>query len=135
MKTMLIFIFLFLIPAIVNCQDSYTQQKEQIGMNFSVVTNQEAYFPGGDRQLFDYFLNNIHYSDSDIANRIRGNVMLSFNVMPDSTLTDIVVFKGINNEIDKEIVQLVKHLKYAPGIENGTATKMIVLLTVAVRAE
>ena len=61
--------------------------------------------------------------------------MVSFDVMPDSSLTNLAVLSGINKGIDEEILQLVKNLKYVPGIENGTVTKMNVILTVNVRAE
>jgi protein TonB len=135
MKTTLIIMLLLGLPAIAYCQGSNSSGNEQIGANFNVVTEQEPTFPGGDQNLFNYFLNNIHYSDADIANKLRGTVMVSFDVMPDSSLTNLAVLSGINKGIDEEILQLVKNLKYVPGIENGTVTKMNVILTVNVRAE
>jgi TonB family protein len=123
------------IPAIAYCQGEKSSEKEQFGSNFNVVTQQEPFFAGGDQNLFDYFLKNIHYSDADIANKLRGTVMVSFDVLPDSTLTNLSVISGINKGIDEEILQLVKNLKYIPGIENGTVTKMNVIISVGVRAE
>ncbi len=135
MKTTLIILLLLWVPAIAYCQGNNSSGNEQIGANFNVVTQQEPSFPGGDQNLFNYFLNNIHYSDADIANKLRGTVMVSFDVMPDSSITNLAVLSGINKGIDDEILQLVKNLKYTPGIENGTVTKMNVILTVNVRAE
>ncbi|MGD0712030.1 MAG: energy transducer TonB [Bacteroidales bacterium] len=134
MKTIFIIMLLFWIPAIANCQGNQSPKKDPNDINFKVVTQQEPYYPGGDQKLYTYFYNNIHYSDAAIAKKLAGNVMVSFDVMPDSTLANLSVLSGIEKGIDEEILQLVKPLKYAPGIQNGTATKMNVILSVPVRA-
>lgn len=135
MKTNLFFIFILWIPLFANSQDNKTQQKNPYDVNFTVVTQQEPFFPAGDQALYTYLFNNIHYSDSAIAKKISGNVMISFDVMPDSTLANTIVLSGVGYGIDEEIIRLLEKLKYAPGIQTGQATKMNVILMVPIRAK
>jgi len=134
MKAKLFFLVVLCMPLFANSQDNKTQQKNPYDVNFTVVTQQEPFFPAGDQALYTYLFNNIHYSDSAIAKKINGNVMISFDVMPDSTHTNTMVLSGVGYGIDEEIIRLLEKLKYAPGIQSGQATKMNVILTVPVRA-
>jgi protein TonB len=135
MKTKLFFLVVLWIPLFANSQDNKTQQKNPYDVNFTAVTQQEPFFMAGDQALYSYFFKNIQYSDSAISKKISGNVMISFDVMPDSTIANSIVLTGVGYGIDEEIVRLLRKLKYAPGIINGQATKMNVILTVPVRAK
>jgi protein TonB len=104
-------------------------------VNFHVVTQSEPSYPAGDKVLFTYFADSIKYSDEAKAKGISGNVLVSFNVMPDSTLSDVFVLSGVGYGIDDEVVKLLTPLKYAPGIQSGEKTKMNVILTVPVKAQ
>jgi outer membrane biosynthesis protein TonB len=134
MKTKLFFLVVLCFPLFANSQDNKTQQKNPYDVNFTAVTQQEPFFPAGDQALYTYFFKNIHYSDTAVARKITGNVMISFDVMADSTIANSVVLTGVGFGIDDEIVRLLGKLKYAPGIINGQATKMNVILTVPVWA-
>jgi protein TonB len=134
MKIKVLFIFILCIPLFADSQDNKTQQKNPYDVNYTAVTQQEPFFQAGDQALYSYFFMNIHYPDSAIAKNIGGNVMISFDVMADSTLSNIALLSGVGYGIDEEVLQIVKHLKYVPGIQNGQATKMNVILTVPVRA-
>jgi len=130
----LIFLFLF-IPLGCFSQENNQQKKNPDDVNFSFKTEQEPYYPAGDNVLFAYFYNNIKYSDEAKAKNISGNIMISFDVMPDSSLTNIIVLSGVGFGIDEELVKLIEPLKYAPGIQSGVKTKMNVILTIPVKAQ
>jgi periplasmic protein TonB len=134
MKAKLFFLVMLWLPLFANSQDNKTQQKNPYDVNFTAVTQQEPFFTAGDQALYTYFFKNIQYSDSAVAKKISGNVMISFDVMPDSTISNSIVLTGVGYGVDEEIIRLLGKLKYAPGIINGQATKMNVILTVPVRA-
>ena len=116
-------------------QDNNTKQKNPYDVNFSAVTQQEPFYPAGDQALFTYFYDKIIYSQEAKSKMVSGNVMVSFDVLPDSVITDLFVLSGVGYGVDEEIVRLVAPLKYAPGIQSGEKTKMNVILTVPVRAK
>jgi len=85
-------------------------------------------------ELVMFFYKNITYSEEAIAKKISGNVMLSFDVLPDSTISNIAVLSNVGYGLEEQVVKLITPLKYAPGIQNGEAMKMNVILSVPVRA-
>jgi outer membrane biosynthesis protein TonB len=116
-------------------QDDNTQKKNPYDVNFKMVTQQEPYYAEGDKALFTYFYDNIKYSDEAKTKNISGNVMVSFDVMPDSSIANIFVISGVGFGVDEEIVRLLTPLKYVPGIQSGEKVKMNVILTVPVKAQ
>lgn len=121
-----------LLPLTVICQDNQKSTKKDT--NFSVTTQQRPFYPGGDMELVMFFYKNITYSEEAIAKKISGNVMLSFDVLPDSTISNIAVLSNVGYGLEEQVVKLITPLKYAPGIQNGEAMKMNVILSVPVRA-
>ena len=135
MKINLLFIFLICFPAFLYCQNDSSKVKNPYDVNFSVNSQQEPFFPAGDQVLYTFLFNNIQYSDSAKAKLINGSVMISFDVMPDSTIANAIVLSNVGYGIDEEVLHLVGKLKYAPGIQNGQATKMNVILMVPVKTK
>ncbi len=134
MKTIISFLILILFPLLIFSQDNKDTQKNPKDINFTVTKQQEPFYPKGDKDLFLYIWKNIKYSDSAIAKKVDGNVMISFDVLPDSSLSGIVVLSGVGYGIDEQVAGLFAPLKYAPGIMNGTNVKMNSVLTIPVRA-
>jgi outer membrane biosynthesis protein TonB len=131
MGKILLVILLYFLPALAICQGTTKNPKD---VNFHEVKQQDPFYPAGDQALYTYIFNNIKYSDSAKVKLVEGNVMVSFDVQPDSTLSNIIVLSGVGYGIDEEVVRLLKPLKYAPGIMNGTKVKMNTIITVPVRA-
>ena len=102
--------------------------------NMEVVLQQEAFYPSGEKALWKFFFKNMTYSQEAIDKKISGDVMVSFDVEIDSTITGVKVISGIGMGIDEEVVKLIKTLKYAPSIQNGVPLKMNVIVTIPVRA-
>jgi periplasmic protein TonB len=132
MKAIVVILVMTLLPLTVICQDNQKSVKKDT--NFRVVTQQVPFYPGGDNELVMFFYKNIKYSEEAIAKKITGNVMLSFDVLPDSTITNIAVLSNIGFGLEEQVIKLLTPLKYAPGIQNGEKMKMNVMLTVPVRA-
>lgn len=102
--------------------------------NMEVVLEREPAFPGGERALYQYFYDSLNFSEEAIALRIEGEIMASFDVMPDSTLSNVQIISGLGYGIDEAFTQLLKKLKYLPSIQNGTPLKANVILSIPVRA-
>jgi protein TonB len=132
MKAIVVILVMTLLPLIVICQDNQKSIKKDT--NFRVVTQQVPFYPGGDNELIMFFYKNIKYSEEAIAKKITGTVMLSFDVLPDSTITNIAVLSNIGFGLEEQVVKLLTPLKYAPGIQNGEKMKMNVMLSVPIRA-
>ncbi len=132
MKTIFTFLVTIIIPVLAIGQYNDQPDKYPNVMNYKVVTEQEPFFPAGKDVFSNYFLNNITYSEEAKEKNVQGNVMLNFDVMPDSTITGVSVLKGVGYGVDEQVVKLLSKLKYAPGIQNGVMVKMSVILTIYV---
>lgn len=102
--------------------------------NMEVVTNQEPFYPKGEQALYTHVLYNVKYSEESKKKLIEGEVTLSFDVMPDSSVAHPIVISGVGYGIDEEVQRLVKELKFAPAIQNGMRIKMSVMYTFPVKA-
>ncbi len=121
--------FLFL------CGFTSFSQEYNNAQNIKVVQEQEAYYPKGEQALFIYFYENIKYSKEAIDNKANGEVMLSFFVEADSSITNVQIFSNIGYGIDQQAVELLKKLKYAPSIQNGVKLRQNVMLSIPIRAD
>ena len=130
MKALLIAAFLFS-AAIVNAQETPPKSDKQ---NMEVKTDQEPFYPKGEQALYTHVLYNVKYSEEAKKNYIEGEVTLSFDVMPDSTVTNPIVISGLGYGIDDEVKRVVKTMKFAPAIQNGMRVKMNVMYNFPVKA-
>ncbi len=128
MKTTLIFpVFFLAAPA------SFSQAPKD-PQNIRIVTDREPAYPGGDQALYDYVFHHVKYSEEAKAKHIEGEVLLSFDVLADSTVTDLQVLKAAGYGIDEEVKRIVKQLKFIPAVQNGTRVRMNMMVTFPVRA-
>ena len=116
-------------------QGNNVNTKNPYDVNFSTITQQEPFFPAGDTSLYSYFRNCIHYSNEAKAMNIDQTIMVSFDVMPDSTIANTFMLSGAGYGVDEEALKCLSSLKYAPGIQNATKIKMNVILTIPVNAK
>lgn len=126
MKTILFSCILFFTSSIV-----FSQTDKQ---NIKVVTNTEPSFPKGDNALYSYVYMNLKYSEESKKKYIQGEVTLSFDVKPDSTVTNIILISGVGYGVDEEVKKLIQTLKFSPGIQNGMVIKMNTMYTFPIKA-
>jgi protein TonB len=127
----LFLLVLFALPFVAFSQENNGEKQ----VNFSMTTQQEAYYPKGDKALFEYFNKNIKYNQYAADKKITGTVIVSFYVQPDSTIVDASILSGVGYGIDEEVVRCIKQLKFAPAIMNNTKMRSNVILNVNVKAE
>lgn len=102
--------------------------------NIKVITNSELAYPKGDQELYNYVFNNINYSEEAKKKYLEGEVMLSFDVKTDSTVTNVIVISGVGFGVDEEVKRIVQKLKFAPGKQNGIVIKMNTMYTFPIKA-
>lgn len=120
-----------LLPLSITAQEIPARPDKQ---NMEVITSQEPFYPEGEQALYTHVLYNVKYSEESKKKSIEGEVTLSFDVMPDSTVANPVIISGIGYGIDEEVQRVVKQLKFAPAIQNGMRMKMSVMYTFPVKA-
>ncbi|MDN4754339.1 energy transducer TonB [Porphyromonadaceae bacterium W3.11] len=77
-------------------------------------------FPGGMTALMKWLNKNMKYPAIAQENNIQGRVMVSFIVEKDGSVTDVKVARGVDPNLDKAAVEVVKKLpKWKPGMQTG----------------
>jgi hypothetical protein len=103
-------------------------------INMTVKQTREAQYAKGDDAVYQYLFDNMHYSDSAKHAKIDTEVMISFMVELDSSISTIKVIKDPGFGIGASLKELVSRLKYIPAMENGLMIRSKVILYVPVRA-
>ncbi len=124
MKPILFLLFL-LSSLFVSAQDK---------QNIAVVTDSEPVFPAGDRALYMRVMNDLKYPEESKKKFVEGEVTLSFDVNPDSTVTNIILISGVGYGIDEAVKKLISPLKFCPGKQNGVIIKMNTMYSFPVKA-
>jgi len=87
--------------------------------------DQNPQFPGGDVALIKFFAKNMIYPESARQKGIQGQVLLRFIVDRDGTVTNVIVVRSLDPDLDNEAVRLVSILpKFKPGYDDGRAVKV-----------
>lgn len=97
--------------------------------------NTEAHYPSGSTELYKIIGQKLVYSDADVQNRTKGNAIMSFNVLADSTLSDIKIVKAPCIDCSKDLIQIFQNLKFAPATYNGVPSKSNIVMEVPLLAQ
>lgn len=115
-----------------------TQTTKKEGMNdpqnMVVNTDAEPFYPKGDQALYQYVYLNLKYSQEAKDKLVSGEVLMSFDVNPDSTVTNAIVISGPGYGVNEEVKALVEKLKFAPAVQNGVKVRMNVMMNFPVKA-
>ena len=93
-------------------------------------------FPGGDAALMQYISTHINYPPMAMENNIQGRVIVQFVVTKTGKVGDVKVVRGVDRELDKEAVRVIKSLPdFIPGRMNGQAVSVWYTLPVTFRLQ
>lgn len=82
-------------------------------------------FPGGNVGLQDFIRENLQYPTEALKNKIQGVVYIRFVVEPDSTISNILVLRGLGSGCDEEAIRIVEKMpKWTPGSVNGKVCRV-----------
>lgn len=122
MKQIITLLILISVTAVVTAQ-----------VNQQVKINQEAQFPGGDQAMIQYVYKNIKWPDETKGRVIIDEMIISLDVLPDSSTANITVLKKVGYGVDEAVVSLIKDVKFVPSVQNGTTVKMNIMLNIPVQ--
>jgi TonB family protein len=82
-------------------------------------------FPGGLNAFYDFLSKNIKYPDECRKKGIQGRVIISFVVEEDGALSNFQIARGVENDIDKEALRVLKSSpKWVPGYQNDKPVRV-----------
>lgn len=95
------------------------------------AVEQQAEFPGGVQAMMKFLNKNIKYPPSAKRMGVEGKVFVKFIVDKEGGISSIDVIKGINADLDKEAVRVIKLMPpWKPGKQNGRSVKSQFVLPV-----
>lgn len=88
------------------------------------AVEQQAQFPGGSGALNSWLTKNLRYPEQAQSNNIEGKVIVQFVVEKDGSISNPVIARGVDKDLDKEAIRVVKKMpKWQPGKNNGVAVR------------
>lgn len=85
-----------------------------------VVVEEMPMFPGGEVELLRYIMENTQYPEVAKENNIQGKVIVRFCVTAKGGVDKVEILKGVDPELDKEAIRVVKTLPaFKPGKQGG----------------
>ena len=75
-------------------------------------------FPGGMKALGEYVVSALRYPRQAVIDRVSGQVKVGFTVSPIGELLDITIVSGVNDELNREAMRVVRGMpRWIPGIQ------------------
>lgn len=121
-------------PATSKSETTTPKKEETRTDNFVVTETQEIRYKGTDEELVTYFMEKVNFDDASVAANAEGEVILSFSVNFDSTVVNPIVVKKFGYNVDDQMVELVKPLKFVPAKMNGVLIKQTHMISIPLRA-
>lgn len=88
------------------------------------AVEQQAQFPGGTGALYNWLANNLRYPENAQQNGVEGKVIVQFIVEKDGTISSPKVARGVDKDLDREALRIVKQLpRWTPARNNGVAVR------------
>lgn len=101
-----------------------------------VAVEQPAEFPGGPAAMMKWLNNNMRYPEAAQQNDIQGKVVVNFVVEKDGSIAQVKIAKGVDKDLDREAVRVVKKMpKWQPGKNNGVPVRSYFNLPVTFRLQ
>lgn len=104
----------------------YEEEIDEAPIPFALVEEKPS-FMGGDANNFQKWVSqHLEYPEIAKENGVSGRVTLQFTVMPDGTVANVRVLRGVDPSLDKEAVRVVSSSpKWTPGKQRDRAVKVI----------
>jgi TonB family C-terminal domain len=112
--------------------DTYTapvavvEEEEEVEDSFVFVTVEDMpEYPGGNAALLKWIGENVNYPTIAAENGIEGRVYCQFVVNADGSVSDVVVVRPLDPNLDKEAIRVLKLLpKFKPGSQRGKPVRV-----------
>lgn len=101
--------------------------------NMDVVYSGEAHYLSGEQALYKLLYADLEYSQEAKEAEIDDDLLISFDVGFDSTLTSFHVIHSIGYGIDEKVIETLHGLKFVPAKMNGIEVRQNVMITLPIR--
>ena len=82
-------------------------------------------FPGGQATLMKFLKENIQYPAVAKENGVQGRVIVQFVVERDGTISNVKVARGVEPNVNKEALRVVKSMpRWKPGTQRGKTVRV-----------
>ncbi len=91
------------------------------------LVEEQPKFQGGDANEFSKWVNaHLVYPEAAKKAGTQGRMVLQFAVMPDGSMGDVHVLRGLSPELDAEALRVLKScdVKWTPGVQDGKPVKV-----------
>ncbi len=96
-----------------------------------LIVQQKPEFENGDKAMYEFIAQHIHYPEIARQNAIEGTVFIGFVVSKDGSIRDVVVKRGIGGGCNEEAIRVIKMMpKWKPGKQNGKPVNVAFTLPV-----
>ncbi|MBN2778709.1 MAG: energy transducer TonB [Bacteroidales bacterium] len=126
-KILLLVVIGSLLSVYVQAQDYSDPQ------NMDVDYNRDADYPGGVNKFIVDLWNTMEFTQEAIDARADGEIMVSFDVEPDSTVSGISIIAGMDYGINEEFTKVLSKMKFKPALAEGNPVKMNMMLNIPIR--
>lgn len=100
------------------------------------VAEQMPEFPGGQKAMMKWLMENIKYPEAAAKAGKEGRVIVKFVVDKQGNVTKPVVARGVDESLDAEALRVVKAMpKWTPGRNNGKVVSVEYTLPVSFRID
>lgn len=84
------------------------------------VVEQQPEFPGGPQALMGFLAKSIRYPKDAALKGIQGRVIVQFVIKKDGSVTDAVVARSVDPELDAEALRVINAMPaWTPGMQKG----------------
>lgn len=101
--------------------------------NMDVNYDKEAEYKGGMTQFIVDIWDKMEYTKEAIEAKIDGEIMVSFDINPDGSVTDISIIDGLDYGINEEFKRVLSEMKFTPATAEGNKVKQNMLISVPIR--
>ncbi|MCM1005218.1 MAG: energy transducer TonB [Prevotella sp.] len=96
------------------------------------AVEQQASFPGGMSALMSWLAQNLKYPTVAAGQKVQGRVIVRFIVEKDGSITSAEVMKGVDPQLDKEALRVVKAMpKWIPARNGGDIVRCFYTLPIS----
>lgn len=98
------------------------------------AVDEQPEFPGGDNAMMRYINKERRYPREAYKAGIEGRVLCAFIVMPNGSINNIEVLRGVEESIDREAVRIIRNMPaWKAGRISGTAVPVYCILPIPFR--
>jgi periplasmic protein TonB len=130
MRTLALLLFFF---ALALAAFSQTEIQGGSPVNFKVKVTRDAEYPGGNVALYKSLGERMRHLPEMYEKHITGDIMVSFNVEPDSTTSGVRAMQDLGGGTKDEAERLIRETKFVPAIQNGKPVRQQLMLPVLFR--